>query len=107
MIPEEKLSDFLQTGFEDYLPDEMITGRANTESLVEDFLTYRIAVEESSTSCKKDTSRGKQKRGLEHSKSSLSLPSAPEEPQAAPKKKGIMSFWPGKNKQQKKEVQGQ
>jgi hypothetical protein len=45
MIPESNLSEFLQPGFEAYLPDDMETGTVNTTQLVEDFVTYRKRVE--------------------------------------------------------------
>lgn len=109
MIPEAKLSEFLQAGFEDYLPDEMETGRVNTNLLVEDFLTYRIAVEEdfSATQTAQATLTARGKRKFEQSHCSLSLPDTLEQPKAAPKKKGFMSFWSGKKRQQKEEVLGQ
>lgn len=48
MIPEEKLSNFLNPDFAQYLPDEFRCGHANVPALVEDFITFRKYVEESS-----------------------------------------------------------
>lgn len=48
MIPEEKLGNFLQPGFELRLPDEFNCGHADVPALVEDFITFRKHVEESS-----------------------------------------------------------
>ena len=48
MIPEEKLGKFLQPGFSKHLPDEFKCGQADVPALVEDFITFRKHVEESS-----------------------------------------------------------
>lgn len=48
MIPEEKLGRFLQPGFAKYLPDELKCGKAVVPDLVDDFITFRKHVEESS-----------------------------------------------------------
>ncbi|CAJ1950241.1 unnamed protein product [Cylindrotheca closterium] len=45
VIKESKIGDFLMEGYETYLPDETATGKADTESMVEDFVTYRKAAE--------------------------------------------------------------
>jgi hypothetical protein len=45
VIDESDLDDFLQEGFEAYLPDEMGRGTCSTKKLVEDFITYRKFVE--------------------------------------------------------------
>jgi CRAL/TRIO domain len=42
MIQESQLSEFLAPGFEAYLPDEMITGQAKTDTIVTDFVAYRL-----------------------------------------------------------------
>lgn len=46
MIKEEKLSEFLEAGFETYLPDDMVSGLGKTEDMVKDFVTYRKFVED-------------------------------------------------------------
>ena len=43
---EEELHDFLMSGFEEFLPDDMADGRSSTGGLVADFVTYRKFVEE-------------------------------------------------------------
>jgi hypothetical protein len=45
MIPEKKLHKYLQEGFEEFLPDDTSLGKANTDQLVQDFVTYRKHVE--------------------------------------------------------------
>lgn len=46
MIKEDKLGDFLMEGYEEYLPDDMKSGKASTESIVDDFIKYRKYVED-------------------------------------------------------------
>jgi CRAL/TRIO domain len=53
---EKELAYYLETGFEEFLPDEMATGQTSTNELVEDYITYRKSVEgsmmhRSSSSC--------------------------------------------------------
>jgi hypothetical protein len=45
VIPEAKLAEFLAHGFETYLPDDAALGKADTQALVEDFVTYRKEIE--------------------------------------------------------------
>lgn len=45
MIPEEKLSKYLMNGYEDFLPDDVSTGYADTDSMVKDFIAYRKYIE--------------------------------------------------------------
>jgi len=45
VIPETKLSKYLQGGFEDFLPDEFTDGRASTDDIVNDFVAYRKSIE--------------------------------------------------------------
>jgi hypothetical protein len=45
MIPERDLPQFLASGFETYLPDDTEAGKADTQSIVEDFVTYRKRIE--------------------------------------------------------------
>lgn len=45
IIHEKDLPKYLQEDYRTYLPDEM-GGLANTDQLVEDFVTYRYFVEE-------------------------------------------------------------
>ena len=45
MISEKNLGKYLQEGFEEFLPNETAFGKADTENLVEDFVTYRKHVE--------------------------------------------------------------
>lgn len=45
MVPEAKLSKFLSPGYEDFLPDDMKSGKANTRQIVKDFVSYRRQVE--------------------------------------------------------------
>jgi CRAL/TRIO domain len=45
MIPECQLNEYLAPGFEQFLPDDMVTGKANTEDLVRDWFTYRTFLE--------------------------------------------------------------
>jgi CRAL/TRIO domain len=46
---EEELAFYLESGYEEFLPDEMKTGQTSTNELVEDYITYRKAVEGSMT----------------------------------------------------------
>lgn len=46
MIKEEALDDYLEEGFEDYLPDDMARGKTNSKELVKDFIAYRKFVED-------------------------------------------------------------
>ena len=41
VIHEDKLMEHLAEGAEEYLPDEMETGKADTDAIVQDFITYR------------------------------------------------------------------
>lgn len=45
MIPENKLGDFLMNGYENYLPDDLTTGKASTDEMVKDFIAYRKFME--------------------------------------------------------------
>ena len=45
MIPECQLDQYLRPGFEQYLPDEMVTGQAGTSEIVRDWMTYRNYLE--------------------------------------------------------------
>lgn len=45
VIPEADLSKYLHEGFETYLPDETDLGKADTDALVEDFVTFRKKIE--------------------------------------------------------------
>jgi hypothetical protein len=45
MIRESQLPEFLADGYSQYLPDDMATGTVPTQTLVEDFVSYRKAVE--------------------------------------------------------------
>jgi hypothetical protein len=42
---ESKISKYLESGFEQFLPDDMQSGRAGTDALVADFIEYRQHVE--------------------------------------------------------------
>ena len=42
---EDELWTFLKVGYEEYLPDEFIDGKASTEQMVEDFVKYRKNLE--------------------------------------------------------------
>lgn len=48
MVREEDLSQFLESGYETYLPSDCVHsgGKMDTQALVEDFVTYRKKVEE-------------------------------------------------------------
>ena len=46
MIKESALDEFLEPGFEDFLPDDMPRGETNTSELVNDFIAYRKYVED-------------------------------------------------------------
>jgi hypothetical protein len=48
MIQQEKLGDFLEPGFERYLPDEMAGGYCPVPQLIEDFMALRSYTEETS-----------------------------------------------------------
>lgn len=41
MIPEDRLEDFLMSGYEQYLPDEFACGFARTEEICEDYIDFR------------------------------------------------------------------
>jgi hypothetical protein len=45
MIPEERLSKFLEEGYEKYLPTDLTVGKVDADELVRDFVTYRKRVE--------------------------------------------------------------
>eukprot|EP00797_Seminavis_robusta_P006934 Sro146_g067590.1 n/a (297) ;mRNA; f:64802-65692 len=45
IVPESKIHKYLAPGFEQFLPDDMKSGRANTDAMVEDFIAYRVCVE--------------------------------------------------------------
>jgi hypothetical protein len=45
MIPEADLCKFLPDTCNKMLPDDMKTGKASTDKMVEDFITYRKSVE--------------------------------------------------------------
>lgn len=50
MIHEEDLPNFFEEGFQAYLPSDCTkNGKADTQELVEDFVTYRKKVEEQTT----------------------------------------------------------
>jgi len=46
MIPEKDLGKFLARGYEQCLPDEFVSGKSDTNQLVQDFVTYRLALED-------------------------------------------------------------
>ena len=46
MIKEKQLYKYLQDGFEEFLPDEMELGNADTDTMVEDFVAYRKYLDE-------------------------------------------------------------
>jgi hypothetical protein len=45
VITGSRLSEFLEAGYEKYLPDDMESGTVDTTQLVKDFVTYRKKVE--------------------------------------------------------------
>ena len=45
MIPESDLHLYLNDNYEQYLPDDMECGKANTQDMVQDFITYRKYIE--------------------------------------------------------------
>jgi len=45
MIPGHRLSEFLEEGFEEYLPDKIASGKAPTDAMVSDFVAYRKFIE--------------------------------------------------------------
>ena len=45
MISFHKMKDFLQPGYENYLPDEVHSGRENTNKVVEEFIAQRKQIE--------------------------------------------------------------
>jgi hypothetical protein len=45
MIPENELGFFLEVGYERYLPDDSIEGKASTDELVQDFITFQQGFE--------------------------------------------------------------
>ena len=45
MIPVSELKDFLVSGYEKYLPEELASGRVQVDDLVQDFIRYRSYVE--------------------------------------------------------------
>lgn len=52
MIEESKLAEFLQPGFEPYLPNEFAAGQASVDDLARDFVLYRRYIEERTQSRK-------------------------------------------------------
>ena len=51
MIPEARLNEFLQPGFERFLPDEFQQGQVSLDSLARDFVSYRQYIE-TKTKCR-------------------------------------------------------
>lgn len=49
VIKEAKIGNFLMEGYETYLPDEIASGKADTDGIVEDFVTYRKAAEKAAS----------------------------------------------------------
>ena len=47
-IDQSKLPQYLEPNYQERLPDEMKGGRASTDEIVKDFITYRRFVEEGS-----------------------------------------------------------
>lgn len=47
VIKEPMLPKYLMEGYEEFLPDDFATGQLHTQSLVQDFVTYRKHVEKS------------------------------------------------------------
>jgi len=45
IIYEDELMEHLAAGAEEFLPDETKKGQANTDAIVQDFITYRKHVE--------------------------------------------------------------
>lgn len=48
IVPERKIGSYLAPGYEQYLPDDMQTGLADTDAIINDFLIFRNFVERSS-----------------------------------------------------------
>jgi hypothetical protein len=46
MIFGRKLGKYLQSCYQQYLPDDMTSGEANTEEMVQDFLTHRMYLDD-------------------------------------------------------------
>ena len=46
MIPQTQLVDFLAAGYEEFLPDDVTGGKADTEQMVKDFVTFRKRYEQ-------------------------------------------------------------
>jgi glutaredoxin len=46
MIGEDELWQFFDLGFEEFLPNEFIIGNADTDAIVQDFVAYRLALED-------------------------------------------------------------
>ena len=45
MIKVDKMKDFLAPGFEEFLPDDIVSGRQDTTSIVDEFIMERKTVE--------------------------------------------------------------
>ena len=45
MIQESELHHYLNDNYQNYLPDDMECGKASTEQMVQDFITYRKYIE--------------------------------------------------------------
>jgi hypothetical protein len=45
MIPFSRMGEFLAPGFEEYLPDDMYSGRSNTQSIIAQFIQERKQAE--------------------------------------------------------------
>eukprot|EP00545_Synedropsis_sp_CCMP1620_P003274 CAMPEP_0119003778 /NCGR_PEP_ID=MMETSP1176-20130426/758_1 /TAXON_ID=265551 /ORGANISM="Synedropsis recta cf, Strain CCMP1620" /LENGTH=284 /DNA_ID=CAMNT_0006955405 /DNA_START=66 /DNA_END=920 /DNA_ORIENTATION=+ len=50
MIPREELEDFLMEGAPDYLCDDILGGKVETDEMIKDFVTYRKEVEKAESS---------------------------------------------------------
>jgi hypothetical protein len=45
IVPEKKIGQYLAPGYEQFLPDDMKTGLADSAAIVQDFVTFRRFVE--------------------------------------------------------------
>jgi len=86
MIPDAELGAYLSAGYEAYLPTEMKNGQANTDALVEDYVDYRLYLEEGIVPDPKSKTKAVGFSPLSKKKNKQK------------KRKGFFSYWSPKSK---------
>lgn len=98
IIEEAQLSEFFAPGFEEFLPAEMpLTGRACTDSIVTDFLVYRLYLEHAQFATAR---HGLVLPELENTAAAAvsTVPNKADKKLEGPRKTGTFSLFPMKRK---------